>query len=124
MRSFILFIATCIALSPLFAQGEFSGGFKAGLNFSNIDGPLENDSESFSVNTGFHIGATVMYSFTDAIGVKGELMYSQKARNIAIKEIRILRFTLLARMRVFLFTLMGKEVWISVFPIPTLIYQF
>lgn len=85
MRLFSLFIIVCIAITPLSAQGEFSGGFKAGLNFSNIDGPLENDNESFSINTGFHIGATVMYSFTDAIGLKGELMYSQKGTQYSYK---------------------------------------
>lgn len=85
MRFSILFIIVFIALVPLSAQGEFSGGFKAGLNFSNFDGPVENESESFNVNTGFHIGATIMYSFTDAIGVKGELMYSQKGTQYTYK---------------------------------------
>lgn len=60
------------------AQGEFSGGFKAGLNFSNIDGPLESSDENFGSNTGFHIGATFVYSITDLFGLKAELMYSQK----------------------------------------------
>lgn len=82
MKSFIFFLAISLAILPLsqnvFAQGEFSGGFKAGLNFSNFEGPLENENESFSSNTGFHIGATFMYSFTDIVGLKAELMYSQK----------------------------------------------
>jgi len=82
MRSLVVFLAISLAVLSLnqdaFAQGEFSGGFKAGLNFSNIDGPLENANESFGSNTGFHIGATIMYSFTDVIGLKAELMYSQK----------------------------------------------
>ena len=60
------------------AQNEFSGGFKAGLNFSTHDGPLETDDETFTYNTGFHIGATFIYSITDLFGLKGEFMYSQK----------------------------------------------
>lgn len=82
MRSLILFLAISITFfsthQEVFGQGEFSGGFKAGLNFSNFEGPVENDNESFSFNTGFHIGATIMYSFTDVFGLKGELIYSQK----------------------------------------------
>ncbi len=85
MRLSILFIVFYIITAPLSAQGEFSGGFKAGLNFSNIDGPVENENESFSVNTGFHIGATMMYSFTDVIGAKAELMYSQKGTQYSYK---------------------------------------
>lgn len=60
------------------AQGEFSGGFKAGLNFSNLIADTETDDERFDYNTGFHIGATFVYSITDLFGLKGELMYSQK----------------------------------------------
>lgn len=75
----ILF-ALLVACVPflIMAQGEFSGGFKTGLNFSNFDGPSETDGENFELNTGFHIGATFIYSVTDLFGFKGELLYSQK----------------------------------------------
>lgn len=78
MRSIFLGLAILLVGSITFAQGEFSGGFKAGLNFNNIDGPTETADEVFESNTGFHIGASFVYSFTDLIGVKAELMYSQK----------------------------------------------
>lgn len=78
MRSIFLGLAILLFTSVTFAQGEFSGGFKAGLNFNNIDGPTETDDEVFESNTGFHIGASFVYSFTDLFGVKAELMYSQK----------------------------------------------
>ena len=68
-----------------FAQG-FSGGFKAGLNFNNIDGPAEmsngEELETFSTTTGFHIGATFAYAFTDLFGLKADLMYSQKGTEV------------------------------------------
>lgn len=76
-RLFWIFCLLGIGLSAS-AQGEFSGGFKAGLNFSNFIAETETDDESFDYNTGFHIGATFVYSITDLFGLKGELMYSQK----------------------------------------------
>lgn len=75
--AFLLFIASGLA-----AQG-FSGGFKAGLNFNSLDGPLEMNADGMSLEelnqaTGFHVGATFAYGFTDLFGVKADLMYSQK----------------------------------------------
>ncbi|PSR13406.1 MAG: hypothetical protein DA408_17475 [Bacteroidetes bacterium] len=78
MRPLSLLIVLLLASSLAFSQGEFSGGFKAGLNFNNFDSPEETSNETFSTNTGFHIGATVVYSITDLFGLKAELMYSQK----------------------------------------------
>lgn len=78
--SALLFV---FAISPLSAQ-EFSGGFRAGLNFITIDGPAEmsNDGsmtfETFNNTTGFHVGATFALAFTDLFGIKADLMYSQK----------------------------------------------
>lgn len=61
---------------------EFSGGFRAGLNFITIDGPSEMNGteslESYNNTTGFHVGATFALAFTDLVGVKADLMYSQK----------------------------------------------
>ncbi len=76
-RIFLVLTVTALAFTA-HAQNEFSGGFKAGLNFSTTDGPTETDDETFTYNTGFHIGATFIYSITDIFGVKGEFMYSQK----------------------------------------------
>lgn len=58
------------------SQDRLSFGFKAGLNTSTLAGSGTN--ESYSNNTGFHLGALVKYAITDKFGVKGELMYSQK----------------------------------------------
>jgi hypothetical protein len=69
-----------------FAQAELGIGFKAGLNFSAIDGPLETDAggmvlETSENNTGFQIGISAALAFTDLFGLKGELLYSQKGGN-------------------------------------------
>lgn len=78
MRYSILTLVLLAGFGTAFAQGEFSGGFKAGLNFNNIIGEEESADEAFSTNTGFHIGASFVYTITDLFGVKAELMYSQK----------------------------------------------
>lgn len=77
MRQILLYTFLVLTFT-LQSQGEFSGGFKAGLNFNNLNGPAESDGEIFDSNTGFHIGATIVYTITDLFGVKAELMYSQK----------------------------------------------
>ena len=60
---------------------DFSFGFKTGLNFSNIKGDLEKTTdggESLDRNIGFHFGATFAWKATDLMGLRAELMYSQK----------------------------------------------
>lgn len=78
MKKLVTLIAVFLLGSiTLFAQG-FSGGFKAGLNFNTFEGETEMSFETLNRTTGFHVGATFAYSFTDLLGVKADLMYSQK----------------------------------------------
>lgn len=78
---------SCLFALPLSAQ-EFSGGFRAGLNFITIDGPEEMSGdgsityESFKNTTGFHVGATFALAFTDLFGLKADFMYSQRGYQI------------------------------------------
>lgn len=76
-------------IALLFASTLFAGaqglryGFKAGLNFSNFDGELEQDDagatvEEFRRITSFHVGVGFSYDFTDYFGARAELLYSQK----------------------------------------------
>ena len=82
MRLFLLLFVFA-AFTSLSAQ-EFSGGFRAGLNFIAFDGDQEMSAdgtltfEEFNRTTGFHVGATFALAFTDLVGVKADLMYSQK----------------------------------------------
>lgn len=85
LRLFIsLIVMHCF--TTLSAQ-EFSGGFRAGLNFESFDSDAEMDPsgmtlETFKRTTGFHVGATFALAFTDLVGLKADLMYSQKGGEI------------------------------------------
>lgn len=84
MKKFLLFT---FLLAPLaLTAQEFSYGFKAGLNFSRFTGPKEENAgeevETFKSATGFHVGAGLVYRFTDHFGVKAEIIYSQKGGRI------------------------------------------
>ncbi|MEL7022006.1 MAG: porin family protein, partial [Bacteroidota bacterium] len=74
----------CLVLAIIHdTQAQFSYGFKAGLNFSQLAGaseqnPQGEDLEEFNSVTGFHIGALFNYTFIDAFRLRGELMFSQK----------------------------------------------
>ncbi len=68
------------------AQRTFTGGFRSGLTFSTLSGPSEmddqgNELETFSLSSGFHVGATFNFRLTDIFGLRGELMYAQKGLN-------------------------------------------
>ena len=83
MQRFILF--TLILISPLVTikAQDFSVGFKAGLNFSSINGPSEvnasgTELEDFTLTTGFTFGARFNVGLTDIFGVRAELVFSQK----------------------------------------------
>jgi hypothetical protein len=83
-----LLLTTCLAVCLFSAtlSAQFSGGFRAGLNFNSFSGDQEMSGgvtyEDFARNTGFHVGATFAYAFTDLVGVKADLMYSQKGGGI------------------------------------------
>lgn len=83
MRKLILAALFLSTLAPVTAQ-EFSGGFRAGLNFISFEGDQEMSAdgsttfEGFDGTTGFHVGATFALGFTDLFGIKANLMYSQK----------------------------------------------
>ncbi|HQU58238.1 MAG: PorT family protein [Phaeodactylibacter sp.] len=81
-RNLLLLALALVAFLPLSAQ-EFSAGFRAGLNFATIKGPLEmddsgNDLEEYTLKSGFHVGGMANLKFNDAFTLRGELLYSQK----------------------------------------------
>lgn len=76
----------------LFVQGlvaqDFSYGFKAGLNFSTFSGDLEQNSsgeelETFKLSRGFHFGPIFNLKLTDVLGLRAEVLYSQKGLDYA-----------------------------------------
>ncbi|MBI5916667.1 MAG: outer membrane beta-barrel protein, partial [Bacteroidetes bacterium] len=82
----LFFIGLVLLLSNSASAQEFKYGFKTGLNFNNIKGEAEKDAngnelETFTNNTGFHIGATFAWNATDLMGLRAEFLYSQKGTN-------------------------------------------
>ncbi|MEM1123152.1 MAG: outer membrane beta-barrel protein [Bacteroidota bacterium] len=79
----IVLLLNCLAVPPILAQAQtLTYGFKAGISLSKFDGPSEMDGATeLEVNdnaNGFLVGALFRYWFTDLVGVKWELLYSQK----------------------------------------------
>lgn len=86
MKKMLLLAAVFACVQWLPAQGNFSGGFRAGLTFGTLSGPVESTDagmalENMSFSSGFHVGATFNYKLTDIFGVRGELLYAQKGTN-------------------------------------------
>ena len=82
MKQLFLFVALFVMGTIGAKAQDFSYGVKTGLNFSTFNGPLEtaggNEVEEFANTTGFHVGAIFNLAFTDLMGVRFELLYSQK----------------------------------------------
>jgi hypothetical protein len=67
----------------LAAQPELGYGFRAGLSFSNVDGPSASDAngnelETRSISSGFTVGALINLGFNDHLGIRTEVLYAQK----------------------------------------------
>ena len=76
----LLFLLAILVFS-LDAQIRY--GFKTGLNFAKFSGPSETDADGKALETwdnvtGFHIGATFGYSFTDNYSLNAELLFSKR----------------------------------------------
>lgn len=78
-----LLLAFLFVTTGLTLHAQIKYGFKTGLNFANISGPSELDDagaalEKWENVTGFHIGMTFGYKFTDNFGLRGEFLYSKR----------------------------------------------
>lgn len=80
-------IFTLVFLSLFFIQSgkaqDMGYGIRVGLNFNKINGPSETDAngnalETFDFNSGFHVGGIIIFKFTDLVGMKTGLFYSQR----------------------------------------------
>ncbi len=72
-----------IALPFLIQAQDISGGVRIGLNFNNFSGPSEldnagNELETYEGNSGFLVGGMINVGFTDLVGLRAELLFSQK----------------------------------------------
>lgn len=84
MNKVIVLISFLIFCSMgLSAQGSLGYGFRAGLSYSKFKGDLEMDDqgnvlEEYNNANGFHIGVAFNYKFTDLVGLRTELLFSQR----------------------------------------------
>ena len=72
-----------LLLGAFSASAQIKYGFKTGLNFARIIGDSETSAaganlETWKNSTGFHIGMTFAYNFTDNFGLRGEFLYSKR----------------------------------------------
>lgn len=72
-----------LLLGAFSANAQIKYGFKTGLNFARIIGDSETSAdgrnlETWKNSTGFHIGMTFAYKFTDNFGLRGEFLYSKR----------------------------------------------
>jgi hypothetical protein len=81
----VIVLMICFLLSgSIMGQSEKIGfGFRAGASIAKLDGPSEigpngESLEEYSMASGFHLGAAFIYKFTDLVGMKAELVYSQR----------------------------------------------
>ncbi|HFA47487.1 MAG TPA: hypothetical protein ENJ95_00560 [Bacteroidetes bacterium] len=83
--------------TALMAQ-EFGYGFRAGLSFNTLISDSETDAngtelESFTSNTGFHVGAIFTWKATDLMGARAEFIYTQKGGRRTFKGPSYYTFT-------------------------------
>src|SRR6185436_13718006 len=86
LASFLIFFT-----GKAVSQNEHIGyGFRAGLSLGKYDGPSElgPNGETLETNkmaSGFHIGMTVNFKFGDLMGLRTELMFSQRGTDYLYK---------------------------------------
>jgi len=96
MRNHIsLFILFLLPFS-IIAQ-DWSGGIRAGLNYSKIDGPSEldlsgNSLERNTFSSGFHIGGMISRKLNSAVGLRGEILYTQRGTDYQYQGDSYFRF--------------------------------
>ncbi len=84
LRAIVLGIGCLLGGMSLNAQNDnFGFGFRAGASIARLNGPSEigpdgASLEEYSMARGFHIGAAVSYKFTDLVGMRAEMIYSQR----------------------------------------------
>jgi len=78
-RVIILVMALFFAGPKNMNAQDLSYGFRVGLNVSSLNGDTE-PGESYSTNTGFHVGGGVRVEITDLFGIRGEIVFTQKIK--------------------------------------------
>ncbi len=82
-RTLVLCVGMCVWSMHQVGSQSLHYGFRAGLNFSQIDGPVEMDDngnalEQWSTATGFNLGAMFTLKLVDAFGLRTGISFEQK----------------------------------------------
>lgn len=93
-------LALLLTTSVFSLDAQIRYGFKTGLNFASMKGPSDVDAdgkelESWDNVTGFHIGASFAYNFTDNYSVQTELLFSKRGAKYTFDgdSYRVFRYT-------------------------------
>ncbi len=83
MNRFFACLVFLFAFTQIVVAQEMGYGIRVGLNFNKLNGPSETDAdgntlEMLDFNTGFHVGGIVIFKFTDLVGMKTGLFFSQR----------------------------------------------
>ena len=83
MNRFFTLIIIIISMAQLSMAQEIGYGIRVGLNFNKLNAPSEmdidgNNLETFDYNTGFHVGGVFIFKFTDLVGARTGIFYSQR----------------------------------------------
>lgn len=81
MRVFLISLI-CLVFTVA-ADAQLSYGFRAGLSYSKLLGDAEVNQAGMELDeyrfaSGFHIGFSINYAFTDLVGVRSELIFTQR----------------------------------------------
>lgn len=83
MNRFCILLIVLFSFTQLSIAQELGYGIRVGLNFNKLKGPSEVDMdgnmlETFDYNTGFHVGGNVIIKFTDLVGIRTGVFFSQR----------------------------------------------
>ena len=73
MKKLLLFSALFLLFTVHTAQAQIEIGLKAGVNFASLTG---DDFSDWDGKTGLHVGAYLIYMFSEALGIQVEALYS------------------------------------------------
>jgi len=79
----VLIIVLCCTLATMDAQHKF--GIRAGLNYSKFTGELELN-EKYDFSSGFHFGFNYTYQLNTTVGLRAEILYTQRGTKQSIKD--------------------------------------
>jgi len=79
----VAMVFSLLLLGDTYAQGLTAKGLKVGLNIANFGG---SDAENNSSVMGFTVGGFVVWSLSDNLGIRPEILYSKKGSELEVDD--------------------------------------